>query len=333
MTGTFDRFAVLGAGAWGTALAMLLAGKGRDVTLWTHSQESAETIARAGENRRLPGVRLAPRVGITADIARAAEADAILIVVPAQAVRTLARGLKPHVKAGTPLVICSKGIERGSLSLLSDVVAAEVPQARVAVLSGPSFAADVVRGLPTAVTLAATDMALAESLTAAIGETHFRPYASDDIAGAETGGAVKNVLAIACGIVSGRALGASAGAALIARGFAEMTRLGTALGGRAETLAGLSGLGDLVLTCTSPQSRNFALGADLGAGRGIDAALAARGAISEGAFTAEAVAGLAARHGIEMPICRAVHDIVSGARDVEAAIRQLLARPFRSEGL
>ncbi|MCC0055495.1 MAG: NAD(P)-dependent glycerol-3-phosphate dehydrogenase [Rhodobiaceae bacterium] len=333
MTEIFKRFSVLGAGAWGTALAMLLAGKGRDVSLWTHSAESAQSIARTGENRRLPGVRLNPGIRPTADLALAADADAVLIVVPAQSVRAVARTMREHVRTGTPLIICSKGIERGSLALLSDVVAAEVPDARVAVLSGPSFAADVVRGLPTAVTLAATDMALAESLTAAIGETHFRPYASDDIAGVETGGSVKNVLAIACGIVSGRSLGASAGAALIARGFAEMTRLGIALGGRAETLAGLSGLGDLVLTCTSAQSRNFALGADLGAGHGIDAALAARGAISEGAFTAEAVAGLAARHGIEMPICGAIHDIVSGASGVEEAIRQLLARPFRSEGL
>lgn len=334
MSAPSRHVAVIGAGAWGTALAVLLAGNGHRVTLWTRDAEAASAINANRENaRRLPGVRLDPAIAATADLADAAAASAILLAVPAQQLRDVCVALAARGRIAAPAVICAKGIERGTLALMSEVVAGTLPDAPVAVLSGPSFAADVVRGLPTAVTLAAEDEALARNLSALVGRPAFRPYASSDIRGVEIGGAVKNVLAIAAGIVAGRKLGASANAALIARGFAEMVRLGAAMGGRAETLAGLSGLGDLVLTCSSPQSRNYALGFDLGRGLPLDEALAARNAVSEGAFTAAAAVELAGRHGVEMPIAEAVNGIVSGRMSVDGAIAALLARPLRDEGL
>jgi glycerol-3-phosphate dehydrogenase (NAD(P)+) len=258
--------------------------------------------------------------------------DAILSVVPAQHARSIFEGLADHVRPGTPVMLCSKGIEKSTLSLMTDVIHEALPQATPAVLSGPSFAADVARGLPTAVTLACADEALGKSLMEAIGRPAFRPYWSSDLIGAEVGGAVKNVLAIACGIVVGLELGKSAHAALIARGFAEMTRLAVAMGAQPQTLAGLCGLGDLVLTCSSTQSRNMSFGKALGEGQVAEDILAARNSVTEGVATAPALIELAQHHGVAMPICQAVHEILDGQKNVDGAITALLNRPFTQEG-
>ncbi|XBQ17544.1 MAG: NAD(P)H-dependent glycerol-3-phosphate dehydrogenase [Oceanicaulis sp.] len=327
-----QSIAVIGAGAWGTALAQTAAAAGRAVTLWAREAEVAEAVNGARENTVfLPGVRLHDRVRATTDIAQAGEAEAVLLVTPAQHVRATLKALRPHARDTLPIVLCAKGFEQSTLALMTDVLAEELPQARAAVLSGPSFAIDVAKGLPTAVTLACADKALGEDLMAAIGSPGFRPYWTDDLVGAEAGGAVKNVLAIAAGIVEGRELGRSAHAALIARGFAEMSRLGEALGGRRETLAGLCGLGDLVLTCSSPQSRNMSCGLALGRGEALSDILGARKAVTEGVATAPAVVDLAKKHGVDMPICEAVAAVLAGEMRVDAAIEALLARPFKSE--
>jgi len=307
-----QTIAVIGAGAWGTALAQSAASAGRDVVLWAREPDVCEAINTARENTAfLKGVRLNERIRATSTLADAAACDAALLVTPAQHAR--------------------KTLEQGSLALMTDVLRQSVPGARPAVLSGPSFAIDVARGLPTAVTLACEDEALGEALMAAIGSPAFRPYLSDDLIGAEAGGAVKNVLAIAAGIVEGKGLGKSAHAALIARGFAEMCRLGEALGGRRETLAGLCGLGDLVLTCSSPQSRNMSCGLALGRGEALADIMAARNAVTEGVATAPAVVALAKKHGVDMPICAAVDAVLSGTLSVDRAIEALLARPFKPE--
>ena len=272
-----------------------------------------------------------PRLQASTDIAILDGCDAVLAVVPAQFARTMLSQLAPHLGEGTPVLLCAKGIERNSLSFMTDVLRDTIPHAVPAVLSGPSFAADVSRGLPTAVTLACEDEALGKALMEAIGQPAFRPYWSDDLIGAEIGGAVKNVLAIACGICEGLQLGKSAHAALIARGFAEMTRLGVALGGKAETLAGLCGLGDLVLTCSSPQSRNMSFGLALGQGRSAAAILAERNAVTEGVATAPALVKLAQKHGVEMPICEGVAAILGDQITVSDAMAALLSRPYKGE--
>lgn len=331
------NIAVIGAGAWGTALATVAARAGRAVTLWAFEPEVAEAINTRHENTLyLPGIALDPAITATADLAAAARgADALLLVVPAQHLRAIAAQLAalpaPGLAPGLPAVICAKGIERDTACLMTQVLDQTLPDVRQAVLSGPSFAADVARGLPTAVTLACADAATGTALVEAIGIPTFRPYLSDDLIGAEVGGAVKNVLAIACGIVVGRKLGASAAAALTTRGFAEMTRLGLALGARQETMAGLSGLGDLILTCSSPMSRNMSLGIALGEGRALQEVLGERRSVAEGAASAAPVLQLAARHGVEMPICEAVAGIVAGEISVDEAIAALLSRPFRRE--
>ena len=331
----FEHMGVVGAGAWGTALAQVCARAGgptRRVTLWAREPELVTAINEHHENTIfLPGISLEPGVKATGDLADMAEADAILMVTPAQHMRASLSALKLHLKPGTPILLCAKGVEQGTHKLLTEVLAEVLPDAIPAVLSGPSFAGEVARGLPTAVTLACEDEALAAALTEAVGIPTFRPYYSSDLIGAEVGGAVKNVLAIACGIVEGKKLGASARAALTTRGFAEMTRLGLALGARAETLAGLSGLGDLVLTCNSPQSRNMSLGLALGEGQTLDAIMGARNAVTEGVHSANAVVELAAKHKIEMPIAEAVASIVTGKASVDEAIMSLLTRPFKSE--
>jgi glycerol-3-phosphate dehydrogenase (NAD(P)+) len=327
-----QTIAVIGAGAWGTALAQTAAAAGRDVVLWAREREVAEAVNTRRENPVfLKGVTLHPRIRATQDLADTADCAAALLVTPAQHARATLEELSGRLPDGFPVVLCAKGFERGTLALMTDVLAETAPQARAAVLSGPSFAIDVARGLPTAVTLACADAALGEQLMAAIGSPAFRPYWSDDLVGAEAGGAGKNVLAIAAGIVEGKGLGKSAHAALIARGFAEMTRLGEALGGRRETLAGLCGLGDLVLTCSSPQSRNMSCGLALGRGEALADIMAARNAVTEGVATAPAVAALARREGVDMPICQAVDAVLSGALSVDAAIEALLARPFKPE--
>lgn len=325
------QMAVLGAGAWGTALACVLAGKHATVTLWANEAETAAAINETHENTGfLPGVALPNNIHAVTDLAALAEAQIILMVVPAQFARTVISELAAHNRHAD-LLLCAKGIERGSLQLMSDVAADIWPVEKLAVVSGPSFAADVARGLPTAVTLACADEARGIWLSEQIATPGFRPYWSQDVVGAEIGGAMKNVLAIACGIVAGKNLGESARAAVTARGFAEMQRLGAALGAQSETLAGLSGLGDLILTCSSDLSRNFSLGRALGEGRTAESVLGARSSVSEGAMSAEAVRHLAEKHQLDLPICLAVDAILTGRVPVDAAIEGLLARPLTAE--
>ncbi|WGD52585.1 NAD(P)-dependent glycerol-3-phosphate dehydrogenase [Bradyrhizobium sp. CB1650] len=322
----FHSVAVIGAGAWGTALATVAARAGRAVTLYARNAEHAARIASTRENPRLPGVRLAAELVVTSEVALAARADMLLIATPAQHLRSAVSMLASQLARPTPIVACAKGIEHGTHKFMTDVIAETAPHAQPAILSGPSFADDVARGLPTAVTLAANDEALASSLVQALGSPTFRPYHSTDVRGVEIGGAAKNVLAIAVGIAVGRKLGASAQAALTTRGFAELARFGRALGARSETLAGLSGLGDLILTCSSLQSRNFALGLALGRGEQPPA-----GKLAEGEFTAPVLIELASSQNIEMPVSEAVAAILSGRSTVDAAISGLLTRPFKAE--
>jgi glycerol-3-phosphate dehydrogenase (NAD(P)+) len=325
------RVGVIGGGAWGTALAQSLARAGRQTVLWAREPEVVEAISAHHENRLfLPGVKL-DGVAASADPADLADCDLWLAVPPAQHMRSTLRAFAPHARAGLPVLLCSKGVEQGSLALMTEVLAETLPQAAPGVLSGPSFAAEVARGLPTAVTLACPDPALARRLAAAVASPTFRPYLAEDMIGAEAGGAVKNVLAIACGVSEGRGLGRSAHAALVTRGFAEMTRFGVALGAQAETLAGLCGLGDLVLTCSSPQSRNMSVGLALGRGETLQAALAGKVSVAEGVASAPAVAALADRLGVEMPICSAVCALLDGRLDVDGAMAELLSRPLRTE--
>ncbi len=330
--GAMKRVGIIGGGAWGTALAQVARRAGLDVILWARESEVAEAIATRHENPMfLPGVALDPAIAATTRLADVSAADFILAVAPAQHLRAVLGELAADLRPATPIVICAKGIEQGTLALMSEVVADSAPSAARAVLSGPSFAAEVAAGLPTAVTLAAADPDLARTLAEAIASPAFRPYVSADMIGAEAGGAIKNVLAIACGVAEGRAMGRSAIAALITRGFAELTRLAVALGGEAETVAGLCGLGDLVLTCSSPLSRNMSLGMALGRGESLAAALAGKLSVAEGAASAPAVVALAQRLGVEVPICAAVSAILAGDLAVADAIAALLARPLRRE--
>ncbi len=324
----FETIVVLGAGAWGTALANVAARPGRKVLLWSRDAERAARIQATRENAAfLPGVRLADEVEAVADLACVQEADLILAAVPAQGVRMVLERL-PRCRA-VPVLVCAKGIEAGSGLLMSEVVAQCLPSHPAAALSGPSFAADVGRGRPTAVTVAANDEALAQALAEALARPAFRLYFSSDLRGVEIGGAAKNVLAIGCGIAAGLDLGASASAALIARGFAELARFGRASGARPETMMGLSGLGDLVLTCSSAQSRNFSLGVALGSGRSL--AEAGRGGLAEGVPTAAILVELARARAVQMPIAESVSAILSGTLAPQAAIDVLLARPARGE--
>jgi glycerol-3-phosphate dehydrogenase (NAD(P)+) len=324
---SFKTIAVIGAGAWGTALAGVAARAGRDVILCARSAEAAKAIAATRKNPKLPGATLHASIEVTDDPARATSADAILIATPAQNLRAATSALAPHLASGTPLVACAKGIERGTHKFMTEVIAEAAPKARPAILSGPGFAEDVARGLPTAVTLAAYDEKLASDLVQALGSATFRPYHTTDVRGVEIGGAAKNVLAIAAGIAVGKNLGASAQAALTTRGFSELARLGRALGARGETLVGLSGLGDLILTCSTPQSRNFALGQALGRGQA-----APSGKLAEGAATAPVLVELAMAEGVDMPVSTAVADILRGAVTIDDAVQGLLTRPFKAEG-
>jgi glycerol-3-phosphate dehydrogenase (NAD(P)+) len=326
----FDRVAILGAGAWGSALANALARAGGGVTLWARDQASADAIASTRQSPRLPGIRLQDSIAVTSDPAEAAAADAILLAVPAQALRAVATSFGPLARRRIPVVACAKGIERGTRRFMTEVIGQAMPAAIPAILSGPSFAADVARGLPTAVTLAAADEDVVAALAAAFGSPAFRPYHSTDVRGVEIGGAAKNVLAIAAGIAAGRKLGASAIAALTTRGFAELFRFGHAFGARPETLTGLSGLGDLILTCSTAQSRNFSLGIALGEGRAPH--FPTEGPkLAEGAFTAAVLVEMANEHGIDMPIAAAVAAVLAGRLSVDDAIESLLTRPFRAE--
>jgi glycerol-3-phosphate dehydrogenase (NAD(P)+) len=322
----YESVGVIGAGAWGTALAGVAARAGRKVVLFARNAEIAARMKSGQANPRLPEMRLDERIEVTNRIAAAASADIILIATPAQNLREAATALAPLLKPATPVIACAKGIERGTHKFMTEVIAETAPNATAAILSGPSFAEDVARGLPTAVTLATQDEALASALVQALGSSTFRPYHTTDVRGVEIGGAAKNVLAIAAGIVAGRKLGASALAALTTRGFSELARLGRACGARGETLAGLSGLGDLILSCSSLQSRNFALGIALGRGEPP-----ARGKLAEGEFTAPVLVELAASQNVDMPVSNAVAAILGGKITIDAAIEGLLTRPFKAE--
>ena len=329
------RISVIGAGAWGTALACVGRRAGHDVALWAREPATAEAIRADRANPTyLPDIPLEPGIAATTDIAEAlAATDAVLLVVPSQFLRPVAATMRPHLADGTPVVLCAKGIEQSSLMLMTEVAEETLPQVRNAVLSGPTFAREVAQGLPAAVTLACAEPELGQRLVDMIGISLFRPYLSDDLVGAEIGGAVKNVLAIACGIVTGRKMGDNTRAALITRGLAEIARLGLAKGARPETLMGLSGLGDLTLTCNGPQSRNMSLGMALGEGRALADILAERHSVAEGVFNAESVTALAATLGVDMPICSAVNQVINQGAEIDATITALLNRPFRSEAL
>ncbi|MGI9417642.1 MAG: NAD(P)H-dependent glycerol-3-phosphate dehydrogenase [Geminicoccaceae bacterium] len=327
-----ETIAVIGAGAWGTALAISAARAGRRVVLFGRDRGSIDAMTECRENARyLPGVPLAPSIGFTADLADTADADAILLVVPAQTVGEITGALGPGRQ---PLVVCAKGLERGTDRRLSEVIAGRAPGRPVAALSGPNFAREVALGLPAAATLACPDEALGRSLATALSHEQFRLYWTDDLAGVEIGGAIKNVLAIAAGIVAGRGLGENAKAALITRGLAELMRLGKALGARRETLMGLSGLGDLLLTAGSPTSRNMAFGMRIGEGADPVRSPDQPAALVEGVVTAAAVIRLAERSTrgrCRLPICEAVAAILAGTLDVDRAMAALMTRPLRAE--
>jgi len=326
------RVGVIGGGAWGSALAQVCVRAGREVILWAREGDVVESINTRHENGLfLPGIRLESSLRATDQLSDLSGSDLVLAVSPAQHMRATLQAFAAHVQPGLPVLLCSKGVEQGSLKLMTQVLSETLPEAAPAVLSGPSFAGEVARGLPTAVTLACPDIVQAEALAEALATPTFRPYFASDMIGAEAGGAVKNVLAIACGIVEGRGLGRSAHAALITRGFAELTRLAVALGGEAETVAGLCGLGDLVLTCSSPQSRNMSVGLSLGHGLSLENALSGKLSVAEGVASAPAIRDLGRNLGVETPICNAVAAILAGQVGVDDAIRNLLSRPLREE--
>ena len=328
----FSSIAVIGGGAWGTALANLCAHNGVDTILWARELIVVEAIQKKHENTEfLAGFPLSPALKATSDLTEAAKREAFIFVVPVQFSRPILTDLAAQANADAPVALCAKGVERGTGLLMTSVLNEIWPGARPGVLSGPSFARDVALGLPTAVTLAVTDPALGARWVASIGAPHFRPYLTDDLIGVELGGAIKNVLAIAAGAVAGRDLGESARAALIARGFAEFQRLGVALGANPQTLAGLSGLGDLILTASSPRSRNMSLGLELGKGRSLREILGERNTVSEGVASAEALMALAAKAGVDMPICGAVAALVRGEKTIDEIIAELLSRPFKPE--
>lgn len=331
---TFQRIGIIGGGAWGTALAQSFCQKGLDVCLWAHESKTVEDINQHRENKTfLPGIELHENLKATSDFAELANCHAILIVTPVQFTRGIVERLHPHLKPRTPLVICSKGIEIKTGTFLSAVLSNVSDAFPLAVLSGPSFAKEVAKNLPVALTLACADQKLGMDLVHTLGQKYFRLYWSDDIIGAQVGGAVKNVMAIACGICQGKGFGPNAHAALMTRGFVELTLISRALGGRTETLSGLSGLGDLLLTCSNIQSRNMSLGVALGEGQSVSTILAERQSVTEGVYTATALYNIGQSLGLELPICSAVYHILQDKSDVDNAIEALLTRPFKAENL
>lgn len=332
MAAHYGRIGIVGAGAWGTALTTVARRQGREVIIWAREAVVVEAINNEHRNTMfLPEATLDPQVRATEDPAEVCDADAVLLVVPGQFLRGVCESMAPDWPGSVPAVICAKGIEEDTGALMTEAVEAALPGAPQAVLSGPTFAAEVAKGLPTAVTIACEEDSIADALIDALGSTTFRTYRSTDLVGAEIGGAVKNVLAIACGIVTGRELGSNARAALITRGLAEMLRLGEAKGARRETLSGLCGLGDLVLTCSSEQSRNMSLGAALGRGERFQDIMASRRSVAEGVFNARAVVKLGRALSIDMPICEAVNAILHEGAAIEDEIRKLLSRPLGEE--
>jgi glycerol-3-phosphate dehydrogenase (NAD(P)+) len=327
-----QRVGIIGGGAWGTALAVVARRAGRDVTLWALEPEVVDAVNNQHRNSLyLADVALDAAISATGDMVDVTRADIVLLVAPAQHLRRICTTLSPHIKPGTPVVICAKGIERGTSGLMTDVVAETLPAAAMMVLSGPTFAREVALGLPTAITLGAADQGLGRKVAEAVSSPTFRPYLTDDVVGAEVGGAVKNVLAIGCGMADGKGLGANARAALLTRGLAEIVRLAVARGGRPETLMGLSGLGDLVLTATSLQSRNYSLGVALGKGQTLEDVLGSRRSVTEGVTTAEAVVTLAVKLKVDMPICMAIDQVLNHGAAIDDMLKGLLERPLRAE--
>jgi len=329
------RISIIGAGAWGTALACIARRGGHETILWARAPEVAQSINNGqGNPLYLPDVPLEAGIEASSELASAVEnSDAVMLVVPSQFLRQVVEAAAPHLPGDAPIVICAKGIETTSGALMTEMVEAALPSAEIAVLSGPTFAREVAAGLPTAATLACQDAEIGSGLIEMIGDKRFRPYLSDDIVGAEIGGAVKNVLAIACGIVTGKKFGDNARAALITRGLSEMVRFGLAKGAKLETMMGLSGLGDLTLTCNGPQSRNMSLGMALGEGRDLESILGERRSVAEGVETARAITMVARRLGVEMPICEAVNSILHEGEEIDNVIAELLRRPFRPESV
>jgi glycerol-3-phosphate dehydrogenase (NAD(P)+) len=332
MNRTIQKIGIAGAGAWGTALAATARRAGRDVLIQAHEADVVEAINSAHENSRfLPGVKLDKEIRATADLKEITACDAVLLVMPAQFLRAATTEMAASWRDGVPAVICAKGIEQKTGALLSEVCAETLPGVTLAVLSGPTFAIEVAHGLPTAITLASKDSDQAAALATAMGTPTFRAYRSDDVVGVELGGAIKNVLAIGCGIIEGRGLGDNARAAFITRGLAEIARLATAKGASPETLVGLSGVGDLTLTCNAMQSRNFSLGVALGTGRSLQDILGERSSVSEGVFTASSAVRLAKSLKVDAPLCTAMDKILNSGADIEATIKGLLARPVGAE--
>ncbi|WP_128290562.1 NAD(P)H-dependent glycerol-3-phosphate dehydrogenase [Afifella aestuarii] len=329
---SFRKVAVAGAGAFGTALALVAERAGASVTLWTIDEAAAARLAASRENSDfLPGPRLPETIDVTSDTSRLGDADCVLLVVPSQATRSLLAGIGTTLSDDAVVVACAKGIEQETGALQGEIVRAALPNHRIGALSGPGYAAEIARGLPTAVTVAASKIAVAEQVAATLSSDSFRAYASDDIIGAELGGSLKNVIAIAAGIVEGRRLGESARAALVTRGLAEMSRLGARMGARPETFMGLSGLGDLMLTAMSRQSRNTSFGIALAEGRSVAELTAPGKPLAEGAFTAAIAARLAREHDIDMPITNAVAAVLSGRLTLDEAIAALVSRPLKQE--
>ncbi|HJO87211.1 MAG TPA: NAD(P)H-dependent glycerol-3-phosphate dehydrogenase [Rhodospirillales bacterium] len=327
-----SKIGIIGAGAWGTALAMAAIRAGNEVVIQAHEPEVAEAINLHHENSIfLPSYELDLGIKATSVMVDAVDADVVLLVAPAQHMRGVCDAAAADWPSGVPAIICAKGIEQGSCALMSEVVGEMLPGKPIAVLSGPTFAAEVARDLPTAVTLACDDETMAKVLMETLSTRYFRIYRSRDVIGSQIGGAVKNVLAIACGIVEGRKLGDNTRAALVTRGLAEISRLGIAKGAHAETLAGLSGMGDLTLTCNAVQSRNFSLGVALGSGQRLEDILSERNSVAEGVFTASSVTDLARRLNVDLPICSAVDGVLNHGANIDATINGLLARPLKAE--
>ena len=326
------NISVIGTGSWGTALAQIMAVKGLDITIWARRTESAEEINTRHENTgRLPGISLHKNITATTDLHKALKNDIILMVTPAQAMRSVLEQMKPHIRPEHVLILCSKGIEQNSLLLMSEVVEEVLPHTKIAILSGPNFAKEIAKGKPAATTLASIDQDLVVTLQNIVASKYFRPYVTTDIIGAQVAGAIKNVIAIACGIVKGLEMGESARASLVTRGLAEVTRLGIAMGARPETFLGQCGVGDIMLTCSSEQSRNFSLGLALGQGIPLSDILKSRNSVSEGVHTAKTCAALAKKHGVDMPICNNIHACVSGESSINDALKNILNRPLKHE--
>ncbi len=323
---------VIGGGAWGTALAQALCAGGKQVQFWAREQEVVDSVNNKNENTAfLPGVKLDPKLTATSDLKAISKNEILLIVTPAQFVRSTLESLKSTLNPQTPIVICSKGIELDTGLLLSQVAEQVVPGQPIAVLTGPSFASEIARGLPSAVTLAAENADLRQDLQENLGVKHFRPYVVDDMVGTQLASAIKNVIAIACGIVMGRKLGESARAALLTRGVAEIARLTVAMGGKRDTLLGMCGIGDLMLTCSSMQSRNYSLGVALGEGKTMEEVLKTRNSITEGIYTAKATLSLAKKNAVDMPITEAVNKTLNEGLSIDEAIEEMLNRPFKYE--